>query len=208
MQGKRITFNSGTLEIEGLFNRVPGTRGVVVTHPHPLHGGDMFNNVVEALCLAYNECGYSSLRFNFRGVGQSQGSYDNGDGEQEDLAAAIRWIKSEGVNEIDLAGYSFGSWVIALGLKRYENINQILMVSPPVGLFDYSSLNNTQEVKLVIAGSEDSIAHWKDIEKSLPLWNPDVQLRVIKGADHFYFGKAADIKKIIRKFLKQDRELT
>jgi hypothetical protein len=198
---KRVIFNSGPLRIEGLFNQVSGNRGVVVAHPHPLYGGDMMNNVVEAICLAYNECGYSSLKFNFRGVGQSQGGYDNGDGEQKDVEAAIRYLADAGIEKIYLAGYSFGSWVIARGAKGYGEIGHIVMVAPPVDLFDFSSLQNTKEIKLVIAGSEDNVACWRSIEKSMPIWNPDAMLKVIDGADHFYWENSDDLSKIIKEFL-------
>lgn len=201
MAEKRVIFSSDRLGIEGLYNDVSGDRGVVVAHPHPLHGGDMMNNVVEALCLAYNECGYSSLRFNFRGVGQSEGSYDNGEGEQKDLESAIRYLAGTGIEEIDLAGYSFGSWIIARGVKTFGKISRIVMVSPPVDLFDYSSLHNSRETRLIIAGSEDNIADWRSIEKIMPLWNPDATFEVINGADHFYWGKTEDIRKIIKDFI-------
>jgi uncharacterized protein len=201
MPEKRIIFKSGPLELEGLFSRVPGEKGVVVAHPHPLYGGNMMNNVVEALCYAYNECGYSSLRFNFRGVGQSGGSYDNGDGEQEDVKAAISFLADAGIRAIDLAGYSFGSWVIAQGVKSYRKISRIILVSPPVDLFDYSSLQNTKEIKLVIAGSEDNVADRRSIEKIMPLWNPDAALKVIDGADHFYWENSDDLRKNIQEFL-------
>jgi uncharacterized protein len=125
---KKITINSESLKLEGLFNPASTDKGVVLAHPHPLYGGDMYNNVVEALCLAYNECGYSSLRFNFRGVGRSEGSYGNGDGEQKDIKAAIDFFRVEGIKEIDLAGYSFGSWAISLGIKRFKDINRVIMV--------------------------------------------------------------------------------
>lgn len=198
---KRIFFNSGHLKIEGLYNDVPGDHGVVITHPHPLYGGDMMNNVVQAVALAYIECGYSSLRFNFRGVGRSEGSYDNGDGEREDVKAAIDCLADMGIKTIDLAGYSFGSWVIAGGVKTYGKIDHIVMVSPPVDLFDYSPLINTRGNMLVIAGSEDNIADWNSIEKILPLWNPEAKLEIITGADHFYWQKTEDIRNIIREFL-------
>jgi uncharacterized protein len=200
---KRIIFNSGTLKIEGLLNDVSCDKGVVVTHPHPLYGGDMMNNVVETLCLAYNRGGYTSLRFNFRGVGQSEGVYDNGDGEQEDIEGAIRYLADSGIKEFDLAGYSFGSWVIARGIKRYGKIKQVALVSPPVELFDYSSLCKVEELKLVISGSGDNIADWRSIEKVLPSWNPDVIFKVIEGADHFYWQKTDDLEKIILEFLTQ-----
>jgi uncharacterized protein len=201
MPEKRISFNSGKLKIEGLYNQISKDKCVIVAHPHPLHGGDMMNNVVEALCLAYNECGYSSLRFNFRGVGQSDGIYDNGDGELEDLKAAIRYLVDTGVKKIDLAGYSFGSWIIACGIKKYSKINRIVMVSPPVDLFDYSSATNACEIQLVIAGSEDYIADWRSIEEILPIWNPDATFKIINGADHFYWEHTNDLKKMIQEFI-------
>jgi len=200
---QKVIFNSGELKIEGLFTPVSGDKGVVVAHPHPLYGGDMHNSVVQALCHAYNECGYSSLRFNFRGVGESEGDYGNGVGEKEDIQAAIHFLTTEGFKEIDLAGYSFGSWAIALGIKNFKNINRVIMVSPPVNAFDYSSADGAHEIKLIIAGSDDNIADWKSIEKALPLFNKEVALKVISGADHLYWGKSDNIKKIISDFLKQ-----
>jgi hypothetical protein len=161
----------------------------------------MMNNVVEALCHAYNECGYSSLRFNFRGVGRSGGIYDNGRGEQEDVKAAISSLADSGIDEIDLAGYSFGSWVIARGLKDYGKINRIILVSPPVDLFDYSGISNAPEIKLVIAGSEDVIADWRSIEKVMPLWNPDAVLKVIEGADHFYRENSDELRKTVEEHI-------
>jgi uncharacterized protein len=194
---KKIKIDSGALILEGLFNPISTDKGVVVAHPHPLYGGDMHNNVVEALCRAYNESGISSLRFNFRGIGLSEGSYDNGAGEQDDIEAAINFLAAEGVKQIDLAGYSFGSWTIALGIKKFANINNVIMVSPPVDIFDYSSAYGSQAIKLVIAGSEDNIADWHSIKRTLPLLNPDAIFKVIQGADHFYGGKTDEIKKIV-----------
>jgi len=197
MSERNIIFSSGPFKIEGLFNNISGNKGVVVTHPHPLYGGNMMNNVVEALCNSYNECGYSSLRFNFRSVGRSGVIYDTCKEEQEDVKVAISCLADSGIGEIDLAGYSFGSWVIARGLKAYGKINRVVLVSPPVALFDYSSISNAPEIKLVIAGSEDDIADWRVIEKIMPLWNPDAVLKVIEGADHFYRGRSDELRKII-----------
>ena len=90
MAEERIFLKSGDLRIEALLEDLQVVKGVVVTHPHPLYGGEMHNNVVEAIVQAYRKRGHSTLRFNFRGAGGSQGSYDNGLGEQEDVRAALR----------------------------------------------------------------------------------------------------------------------
>ncbi|RLJ02607.1 MAG: alpha/beta hydrolase, partial [Candidatus Aenigmatarchaeota archaeon] len=113
MKEEKVFFQAGDVKIEGMLYNAPGEKGAVVTHPHPLYGGDMHNNVVETVVQAYREKGYATLRFNFRGVGRSTGSYDEGIGEQEDVRAALAYLTGTGKTSIDLAGYSFGAWVNA-----------------------------------------------------------------------------------------------
>jgi len=201
MAEEKLFISSGELKIEGLLENQPGDKGVVVTHPHPQYGGDMHNNVMDAVCHAYYEKGYSTLRFNFRGVGQSQGSYDNGVGEQEDVKAALRYLKDLCKKEIDLAGYSFGAWVNALGLDKYDQVNRVIMVSPPVCFMDMSFLKYSPKIGLVISGADDDIAGVKEIEEMLPVWNPEAVFRVILDCDHFYGGKTEELKSIICEFL-------
>ena len=201
MSEEKIFFKSGSLLIEGLLRNISGDKGLVVTHPHPLYGGNMFNNVVEAVCEAYQEIGYSTLRFNFRGVGQSEGEYDNGVGEQHDVKAALEYLSGLGKKEIDLAGYSFGSWINALGLNRYQEVNRAIMISPPVDMMGFPSHEYNPKIKLVITGSEDDIASCESIKKVMPVWNPEADFKVIQGTDHFYWGKTDKIEKIIKEFL-------
>src|SRR4030042_1538427 len=133
MTEKRVSFGEADgLKLEGLLEELPGGKGVVITHPHPLYGGTMHNNVVKAVAAAYQDKGYSTLRFNFRGVEKSEGDFDNGVGEQEDIKAALEYLSHLDKKQLDLAGYSFGAWVIALGLEKYERVKRVVMVSPPV----------------------------------------------------------------------------
>jgi hypothetical protein len=201
MAEERVFFKSGGLKIEGLLESRHSDRGVVITHPHPLYGGDMFSNVVEAIVQTYREKGHSTLRFNFRGVGQSEGEYDNGIGEQEDVRAALGYLSDLGKMNIDLAGYSFGAWVNALGLEGFAKANRMIMVSPPVNFIDFSFLTYDQKIQLVIVGTEDDIAGFKMVEGMLQTWNPEANLRNIQGADHFYWGKTSELKSIIHEFL-------
>ncbi len=201
MSEKEIFFNSGPLKIQGFLDEQPGEKGVVVTHPHPLYGGDMYNHVVEAVCQAYQEREYSCLRFNFRGVGLSEGEYDNGVGEQDDVMAALDYLSALGKNKIDLAGYSFGAWVNAQGIDQYHHIKRMIMISPPVNTMDYSFLSYNPKIKLVISGSHDDIAGKQGIKEALPIWNPEAALRIIDGADHFYGNKTGELKAIIDEFL-------
>ena len=146
--------------------------------------------------------GYSTLRFNFRGAGGSEGQYDEGIGEQKDVGAALRYLSDLGKTSIDLAGYSFGAWVNALGLNRFDQALRMIMVSPPVNFIDFSFLTLCPKLELVIAGSNDEIAPASMIQKMLPGWNLDAIFKVIQGADHFYWGKTAEVRTIIQDFLE------
>jgi len=202
MGEERIFFEAEGLKIEGLFENLGGERGVVISHPHPLYGGSMHNNVVKAVAHAYQEEGYSTLRFNFRGVERSEGDFGNGVGEQEDVKAALKTL---GKKSMDLAGYSFGAWVNALGLEKFEEAQRLIMVSPPVSFIDFSFLQYSPKIKLVICGTRDEIAEYKKVEKMLPKWNDQALFRVIQGADHFYSGYEEELIDIIGEFLGEEK---
>jgi alpha/beta superfamily hydrolase len=202
---ERIFFDSGGLNIEGLLENLPGERAVVVAHPHSLYGGTMHNNVVKAVAHAYQEEDYSTLRFNFRGVENSEGEFGNGQGEQEDVKGALRHLESLGKSRIDLAGYSFGAWVNALGLDKFEEAQRLIMVSPPVSFVDFGFLQYSPKIQLVICGTRDEIAEYKQVEKMLPKWNDEAVFRVVQGADHFYSGYEEELIDIIGRFLREEK---
>ena len=202
MSEECVFIDSGNTKIEGLLENLSGREGVVVTHPHPLYGGNMHNNVVDAIVQGYHKKGYSTFRFNFRGVGGSQGVYDNGIGEQEDVRAALNYLFDLGKDSIDLAGYSFGAWVNALGLETFEHVSRMIMVSPPLNLISFDFLKYNPKIQLLIVGNRDEIAGYEAIEGSLVNWNPEAVLRIIDGADHFYGGKTNELKSIITDFLE------
>ena len=204
MAEERISFDSGGLRIEGLLHALPGENGVVISHPHSLYGGTMHNNVVRAVAHAYQEEGYTTLRFNFRGVENSEGDFGNGEGEQEDVKEALKYLVGLEKANIDLAGYSFGAWVNALGLDEFEEAQRLVMVSPPVSFIDFSFLEYSSKIKLVICGTRDEIAEYKKVEKMLPKWNNEAVFRVIQGADHFYSGYEQELKEIIGTFLREN----
>jgi alpha/beta superfamily hydrolase len=203
MMEESVFFQAGDVKIEGLLDKTPGEKAVVVTHPHPMFGGDMHNNVVEAIMQAYREKGYTTLRFNFRGTGQSEGSYDEGRGEQEDVRAALDTLSEAGKTSIDLAGYSFGVWVNSLGIKGFDLARRLVMVSPPVSFIDFSFLEYNDKIQLVIAGALDDIGSATLVKGMIKKWNPEAQYEVIQGADHFYWGKTGEIKRIIQEFLER-----
>ncbi len=191
------TFQSDGFKIEGLIDNGDENNGIIITHPHPLYGGDMHNGVVSAIRGVFRKKEYTTLRFNFRGVGKSEGRFDNGVGEQNDLLAAIDYLKEMGITEIDLAGYSFGSWVNALAVKDEKTIQKMIMVSPPVGFIDFSSISRIPCLKLVITGSRDEIGPAVLVKDMVPSWNTDAVFKMIDGADHFYGGYIIELKEAI-----------
>ena len=195
---KKITFFSEDYEIEGLFNKRDENKGVVVTHPHPLYGGDMYNLVVETIVHVYNIKGYSTLKFNFRGVGKSRGQYDNGVGEQKDVLAALSFLADMGMKRIDLAGYSFGAWVNALAVIQGDSVvENMAMVSPPVGFMDFHAITAMKVLRFVITGNRDDIAPADAVKKMLPTWNPDARFEIVEGADHFYGGYLGQLESVL-----------
>ena len=194
---ERISFLSENYQIEGLLDKSSIDNGVVITHPHPLYGGDMNNFIVALIARAYQKKDFTTLRFNFRGTGKSQGNYDDGTGEQKDVHAAIATLAKMDLKSIDLAGYSFGAWVNALAIGKSNFIGNMVMVSPPVGLIDFSPVNSISCLKLVVTGSIDDIAPADQIKTMYPAWNPKAHLKIINGADHFYSGCLDELESVL-----------
>lgn len=183
---ERVIFSSGGFDIEGLIESGAGKLGAVVAHPHPLYGGNMNNPVVGIIHQAYRKKGYTTLRFNFRGTGSSQGRYDQGVGEQVDLIAAVNLLRQRGLETIELAGYSFGAWITALTARAQAWSLPMVWVSPPVGFMDFNPAGRLPGLKFIVTGSADDIAPPDAIRRMLPIWNPAVLFETIVGSDHFY----------------------
>jgi alpha/beta superfamily hydrolase len=198
------TFNSGGFELEGSLFEGDKEKGAIVTHPHPLYGGNMQNNVVSTVSSAYQKSGFTTLRFNFRGVGRSQGSYGDGVGEQEDVRAAVARLRDLGIRHIELAGYSFGAWVNARAANEGLRADRMVMVSPPVAFIEFKDIANIGSLKLIVTGSRDDIAPANMVEKSYPAWNAAAEFAVINGADHFYGGYEGQLEAVLMDFLSQE----
>ena len=192
---------SENLRIEGLFDKGSRNAGVVITHPHPLYGGDMHNPVVDTLRKAYRRCGYTTLRFDFRGAGRSQGRYDEGRGECRDVGAAVASLIAKGVARVDLAGYSFGAWVDALAVSAGLDVHRLVMVSPPTAFVDFSGVQSLPALDLVVTGARDDIAPAEQIQPLLARWNPRAGFEVIQGCDHFYGGHLQQLEDILRRHI-------
>ena len=193
-------------ETEALPNKAK--KLVVLSHPHPLHGGTMDNKVVTTMARAFHSLGYITVTYNFRGVGKSEGKYDSGVGEQDDLMAVIAWSKKNfAIEHVTLAGFSFGSYV-SLKVQQRITIEALCTVAPPVGLYDISELNNVNNLNMkregggeiswtLIQGGQDEVVSAKDvINWALSIeQSPDIYWR--NSAGHFFHGELVWLKKII-----------
>ena len=202
---EKIQINSAPLRLEGRFERGSNEKAVVVTHPHPLYGGNMDNPVVTVAAEAFREKGFSTLRFNFRGTGQSTGMFDEGQGEQADTAAALSFLRRQGMTRIFLVGYSFGAWVNAKGLAgNLFKTEDHIMISPPVEFLNFDGLSHGLPANLVITGSKDPIAPPEAIRQYLAQWDPQARLEIIDGCDHFYAGYTGTLKSILTEYLEME----
>ncbi len=195
---EKITFDCRGLTLEGLLAPLDSFKAAIITHPHPLYGGDMNNPVVEAVAKAYGQKGWSTLRFNFRGTGASDGRYDNGTGERSDIDAAIAYLQTKGFQQIDLAGYSFGAWVLAHWTQTNSNHRHgIRFVAPPVAFVDFAGIDAVEGLKQVIVGSRDDMAPPEQVGLLIRSWHPGAKLNIIQNADHFFRDHLAALQQMI-----------
>ena len=183
MREERIFFEAGGMRLEGLYAAAEGSRGAVICHPHSLMGGDMDNPVVETVAEALFRAGFSTLRFNFRGVGQSAGAFDKGRGEQADVLAAVSFLATQGAKEVLPAGYSFGAWVIA-GVLAKHPLLPALFVAPPFTLFSFDLASLRGRVGLIVCGDNDPYCPAEGARAMAA--EVSCRLEVLAGEDHFF----------------------
>jgi alpha/beta superfamily hydrolase len=200
MKEKQVFFSQDNIRLEGIYARSGGAIGAVISHPHPLFGGDMGNSIVENLAETLFDAGISTLRFNFRGVGKSTGTFDDGRGEQDDVLAAISFMEEQGIREILPAGYSFGAWVTA-GILNRRNLLPALFVSPPINLlnFDFQALRG--KVDLIICGDQDPYCPTERIQSVVA--DLACSLNIILDTDHFFQSREDDLAACIDDFAMQ-----
>ncbi len=177
--------------------------GVVLCHPHPLHGGDMDNPVVIRASEVARQAGLSTLRFNFRGVGRSGGTHDDGRGEREDVGAAVALLAArlEDDSPVGVVGYSFGAWVAARTAQS-GTIAFLVLIAPPLHLYAFDFLKDRALPVLLAAGTRDPYCPAPDLGRLAGLV-PGAEERLIEGADHFFFGKLYPLGEAIRAWLER-----
>jgi len=181
---------------------------VVVCHPHPVHGGTMQNKVAYTLARSFVGEGFAAIRFNFRGVGASDGEFDNGDGELEDVLSVVEWARNE-YPQLDLwlAGFSFGAAMAINAAARTEPAG-IVSVAPAVSRFTASLPEQPSGNWLIVQGDKDELV---DIDETIAWVNeldPGPQLAVFPDTDHFFHGKLVELRTAVQAFVSQTRQAT
>jgi alpha/beta superfamily hydrolase len=200
-----IRFNSGQLRLEGIAfspEEVQPDTCVVVCHPHPQYGGDMYNNVVEVIVRAALDCGCRALAFNFRGAGNSEGSFDGGRGEADDVRAALAHASGlEGVSRTVLAGYSFGAGMAAVAVDDAA-AGLALVAAPPSMIGAEAGVRRYAGPVLLVSGSADHISPADALESLAAALPARPRLRIIEGADHFWWGQERELEAELRAFFE------
>ncbi|MBE6451365.1 MAG: alpha/beta hydrolase [Alphaproteobacteria bacterium] len=199
-----VLFSGHAGRLEGRYHK--GERAdapvALILHPHPQYGGTMNNKVVYTLFSCFRDLGFSVLRFNFRSVGRSQGTFEDGPGELADASAALDWLQHHNpdARQCWIAGYSFGSWVAMQLLMRRPDINNFIAVSPPANEKDFSFLAPCPASGLIIQGGADEIgnpAMVTSLAKRLNMQrHVDVDYALIEEGDHMYNNHLVDLYKV------------
>ncbi len=182
------------------------TAGAIVCHPHPQYGGSMENDLVIALTQALGKAGFATLRFDFRGVGSSGGSYDDGRGEIDDARAAAEVLRTRlGVPRIALVGYSFGSMmVLRAGSHEPEAVTGIVAIGPPTRMIGLDFLAGSTVPLAFVTGDRDQFCPVATLESARAKFAPASTMTLIPGADHFFGGHlpalSARVTELVRAF--------
>ena len=194
MNSAQARFPCGDITLEGVWH-LPRTASplpcVVVCHPHPLYGGNMSDKVVMAICRALSGRNIAAFRFNFRGVGRSEGSFGGGAGEQEDIRAALSFVLSSpdiDASRIGLAGYSFGAGVALPVALQDERVSRLALVSPALSDAGWEQLKGYRKPKFLVIGDADFVIPLERFRQRIQEVPEPRQYQVIPGADHFWWG--------------------
>jgi len=205
---ENTSFDGPAGQLEGLLESMRDSAPVasaVICHPHPVHGGTMHNKVVHTLARAFIGQGFSVLRFNFRGTGQSEGKYDEGRGELLDALAAVRWMRERAPDlPVWLAGFSFGA-AIAIRASLETEPEGLISVAPAVSPFADKTDSQPDCPWLIMHGDQDEVV---DIDETVEWVNklePGPELTVFPDTKHFFHGKLVLLRQAIENFVEEHR---
>jgi uncharacterized protein len=212
---RSLFLDGPTGRLEALLNAGAdnATHAAVVCHPHPLFGGTLHNKVVFHTMKALNSFGFPVLRFNFRGTGLSQGAHDQGNGEVDDVRAALDWLDAEYHLPLVFAGFSFGA---AVGLRAAcadSRVRAVIGVGTPVGLvagdsevsrtYTFEFLQDCMKPKLFVSGARDQFGPRAKLQALVASAPEPKKLVMIAGADHFFEGRLRELREAIETWVKE-----
>ena len=170
----------------------------VICHPHPQHGGTMRNKVVTIMERSLRETGLHTLRFNFRATGESEGVFDDGAGELEDLQAAIAWVqRTRPDDDLWLAGFSFGAW-ISLKAAQDVPVRMLISIAPPVERYGFAELMPPACPWLVVQGDEDEVVSSDAVQSWVEQFDERPELVIMEGGGHFFHRRLMDLRGLLK----------
>jgi hypothetical protein len=208
-----VIFTGPEGRLEGRYHHSTVTRApiAIILHPHPQHGGTMNNKVVYNLYHTFVNRGFSVLRFNFRGVGRSQGEFDNGLGELSDAASALDWLQSVNPNTAAcwVAGFSFGAWIGMQLLMRRPEVEGFVSVAPPANMYDFSFLAPCPSSGIIVQGTNDDVVPEPSVEKFVNKLkmqkNITIDYSLVKGANHFFKDHMDQMNEVVGTYVDMRR---
>ena len=206
MRQSAVSFEADGLTFEGVVAQPDDGAGpwpgVVICHPHPLHGGNMDNNVVLALALGLAQEDFVTLRFNFRGVGGSQGEHTVGERESQEVLAALELIKAwpDTNGKTGLIGYSFGTSVILRHGKLHDEADAIVLVSPPFRAVEDTPLKESKVPAMIVTGDRDRLVDSTQLDAELASFKNAIEFKLFDGVDHFWYGQESRLVPEVHRF--------
>ncbi|MDE3156875.1 MAG: alpha/beta hydrolase [Acidobacteriota bacterium] len=204
---REIRGPEGVLEVlldepAGLRADAPPRAAVVLGHPHPLYGGTMHTKGLYQAAKGLSRIGCAVLRFNFRGVGRSDGTFDNGPGEMADFRAALTFMTARypGV-PLWAGGFSFGAWVGLVAGAEDERVSVLIGIAPPIEKYDFTALRESRKPKFFIQGELDEICPTKVLRQFYGQLHEPKELAIIDGANHLFDGQASEVGDAIEELL-------
>lgn len=190
------------IETDAVRPSSPCAAKVILAHPHPQMGGTMENKVIQQLFRRGQSRGWGMVRFNFRGVGGSGGTYDQGNGETEDLLSVLKWAAETWdvpVSDFTLCGYSFGAWICARAAMKLEQLKRVVLIAPPVGRADFAALKGLPHRKEIFAAGRDSVVPLVELKAWVEGLPEPKRLTVLSEADHLFVGSTTElVKKVLQ----------
>ena len=204
-----VIFNGPEGRLEGRYQhgKTAGAPIALMLHPHPQHGGTMNNKVVYTLYQIFQRRGFSVLRFNFRGVGRSQGSFDYGEGELSDAASALDWLQAYNPSPSAcwIAGFSFGAWIAMQLLMRRPEIEGFISVAPPANLYDFTFLAPCPSSGLMVNGAKDRVVPTESVRGLVDRLKTQkgivIDHQTVPDANHFFEGRMDGLMEVVDAYL-------